>query len=142
MREQSGTFRNVENINEKFFWVRGYEDAVVYFFEDTNISTEVCRIVIGGDLNTLTRIWESGQNKNQTSDKVLLLESNTEKFKPFWIKWTTNSIIFGAGVKVGVGINLHLKLSLNAAIKYISIRSRDYPIEYILDLSCSKIPIK
>ncbi|KAK6194857.1 hypothetical protein SNE40_000396 [Patella caerulea] len=135
-------YRDVEHLNEKVFWVRGYADAIVGLFEDNDQSFEVYRVVIGRDLNTWTKLDADHHMVTNTTNEVLLLDSNTDKFKPFWIQWTTNSIIFGAGVEVGAGINLQWQLSRNATIRYISVRSRKYyPVEYILDLSCSKIPM-
>ncbi|KAK6194854.1 hypothetical protein SNE40_000393 [Patella caerulea] len=138
----SGYYRNVENVNEKVFWVRGYADAFVTLFEDTRATAEAYRIVIGGDSNSWTRIRAYHTRVvNQTSNAVLLLEPNTRKFKPFWIKWTSNSLVLGAGVNVGVGVTIRWNLSWSATIRYISVRAgRYYPVEFILDLSCSKVP--
>ncbi|KAK6194551.1 hypothetical protein SNE40_000168 [Patella caerulea] len=130
-------FRNVENLTEKFFWVRGVADAVIGLFEETT-ENHVFRIVIGRLLNTQTRLYRFNKRVNQTDQPGLLLESNPKKFKPFWIKWTTDYFMFGAGSRVGEG--KHFLSANNVTLRYIAVTTKvDYRIEYILDLSCSKV---
>ncbi|KAK6195014.1 hypothetical protein SNE40_000535 [Patella caerulea] len=134
-------FRNVEKVNEKVFWVRGYADAIIALFEDRE--RHLFRVAIGRDSNSRSAIFADRNKVNETSNPVLLLEPNTYKFKPFWIKWTTDTFMFGAGSQVGEGVDLQWQGPTNAAsIRYLSVRTRDiYPVEYILDLSCNKVPI-
>ncbi|KAK6194552.1 hypothetical protein SNE40_000169 [Patella caerulea] len=132
-------FRNVENLNDKIFYVRGIAHAVIGLFDETPGST-VFRIVIGRDLNKRTRLYRFNKKVNVTIQPELLLESNPTKFKPFWIKWTTDYFMFGAGSRVGEGMNF---LSANnVTLRYMAVKTKPtYPIDYILDLSCSKVPI-
>ncbi|KAK6183706.1 hypothetical protein SNE40_011133 [Patella caerulea] len=136
-------FRNVERVNEKVFWVRGYADAVIAFFEDRGQLEHVFRVVIGRNSNSRSVIFAGHKKVNETDNPTLLLETNTGKFKPFWIKWATDSIIFGAGSQVGEGADLQWQGTRNVdSIRYLSVRTRDvYPVEYILDLSCNKVLI-
>ncbi|KAK6194856.1 hypothetical protein SNE40_000395 [Patella caerulea] len=137
---------NVEHLNERVFWVRGYADAYITLGDASNIPA-MYEISIGIDNNGQTLMKRSGPHgntgKNSTDRAILLLESNTEKFKPFWIKWDTRSIILGAGSQVGLGVDLQFQLtSTNVDIQYISFGTGpSYSLEYILELSCGKVPI-
>ncbi|KAK6195108.1 hypothetical protein SNE40_000600 [Patella caerulea] len=133
-----GTFYNVENQESKVVFLKTCQGGVFGFFEWMNTSSLVYEITFGS-YRIRTMIW--GHDKNGpvsiATDPELIPEEN--RFKSFYFHWANNTMVVGAGPVVGQGPRLQLSSSIAATVRYMSVRTKKCPMDYILELSCRKV---
>ncbi|KAK6195112.1 hypothetical protein SNE40_000604 [Patella caerulea] len=133
-----GRFINVENQEYKVIFMKTCVSGIFGFFENTTLKGAVYEVKIGSTkLSTEIRNRYKGEPLNITHDPDLLPEEN--RFKPFYFKWTNNTMVVGAGTVVGQGTSLQWSSERNVTVRFFSVRTGSCPMDYILELSCKKV---
>ncbi|KAK6195107.1 hypothetical protein SNE40_000599 [Patella caerulea] len=136
--DYDGTFYNVENQESKVVFIKTCKGGVFGFFQWMNTSSLVHEVYTRA-YGTKTIIFghDKSDPRSISTDSELLPEAN--RFKPFYFHWANNTMVFGAGIVVGQGPRLQLSRSIAATVRYMSVRTFNCPMDYILELSCRKL---
>lgn len=135
---------NLTGQQSVFFKVKTCDAALIVFFDDIDMSSDIFKVDLDRTINIFTYGNEGGKQQQLANASWSGLDCNS--YVPLWVSWLNRTIKAGAGTKIGGSILISLTdIDYNANVNNVGVRSlksADWIFDFLAEEITGKLKIE